>query len=290
MRSSSTTGSRDKSTGRTETGSKKRNSGRGPNRLYVVSLGPGDLAYLSKRAVEVLNSVQVVVGYKTYISLINELLEGKEVISTGMRAEIDRVNMALDHALQGRNTAIVSSGDAGVYGMAGLVLEVCQQRNLRVALPGRSSASPHDILLEIVPGTPALCAAAALLGAPLMHDFVSVSLSDLLTPWELIVDRITCAARADFVLVLYNPKSKKRDWQLGAVQEILLKYRDRDTPVGIVRKAMRAGQKVHITTLCEMHTMEVDMQTIVIVGNSKSYVFEGFMVTPRGYLDKYEGA
>ena len=174
--------------------------------------------------------------------------------------------------------------------MAGLVLEVCQQRNLRVALPGKASVSPHDISLEIVPGTPALCAAAALLGAPLMHDFVSVSLSDLLTPWELIVDRITCAARADFVLVLYNPKSKKRDWQLGAVQEILLKYRDRDTPVGIVRKAMRAGQKVHITTLCEMHTMEVDMQTIVIVGNSKSYVFEGFMVTPRGYLDKYEGA
>ncbi|MCK4485728.1 MAG: precorrin-3B C(17)-methyltransferase, partial [Desulfobacterales bacterium] len=168
MRSSSTTGSRDKSTGRTETGSKKRNSGRGPNRLYVVSLGPGDLAYLSKRAVEVLNSVQVVVGYKTYISLINELLEGKEVISTGMRTEIDRVNMALEHALQGRNTAVVSSGDAGVYGMAGLVLEVCQQRNLRVALPGKASVSPHDISLEIVPGTPALCAAAALLGAPLM--------------------------------------------------------------------------------------------------------------------------
>lgn len=229
------------------------------------------------------------VGYKTYIRLIDKLLEGKEVISTGMRAEMDRVNMALEHALQGRNTAIVSSGDAGIYGMAGLVLEVCQQKNLRVALQGKALEARHDILLEIVPGTPALCAAAALLGAPLMHDFVSVSLSDLLTPWEVIVDRITRAARADFVIVLYNPKSKERDWQLGAVQEILLKYRDRDTPVGIVSRAMRAGQKVHITTLSEMHTIEVDMQAIVIVGNSKSYVFEDFMVTPRGYLDKYGG-
>lgn len=245
------------------------------------------MAYLSERAVEVLNSAQVVVGYKTYIRLIDKLLEGKEVISTGMRAEIDRVNMALENALQGRDTAIVSSGDAGIYGMAGLVLEVCRQKNLRVALQGKALEAGHDILLEIVPGTPALCAAAALLGAPLMHDFVSISLSDLLTPWEVIVERVTCAAKADFVVVLYNPKSKKRDWQLGAVQEILLKYRDKDTPVGIVRKATREGQKVNITTLAQMGTMAVDMQTIVVVGNSTSYVFEDLMVTPRGYLDKY---
>ncbi|RLB81636.1 MAG: precorrin-3B C(17)-methyltransferase [Deltaproteobacteria bacterium] len=287
MRRSSTTGGKDQQTAGTQTGSKRRDSGRGTNRLYVVSLGPGDLAYLSKRSVEVLNSVRVVVGYKTYIELIDALLEDKEVISTGMRAEIDRVHVAIEHAMQGRNTAIVSSGDAGIYGMAGLVLEVCHQKNLRVALPGKSSAGPHDILVEIVPGTPALCAAATLLGAPLMHDFASVSLSDLLTPWEVIIERITCAAKADFVLVLYNPKSKKRDWQLGAVQETLLKYRDKDTPVGIVKKAMRAGQQVHTTTLSEMHAMEVDMQTIVIVGNSKSYLFQGLMITPRGYLDKY---
>ena len=245
------------------------------------------MAYLSKRAVEVLNSVQVVVGYKTYIRLIDKLLEGKEVISTGMRAEMDRVNIALEHALQGRDAVIVSSGDAGIYGMAGLVLEVCQQKNLRIALQGRALEDRYDILLEIVPGTPALCAAAALLGAPLMNDFVSVSLSDLLTPWEVIVDRITHAAMADFVIVLYNPKSKKRDWQLEAVQEILLKYRDKNTPAGIVKKAMRSGQQVHLTTLSEMHTMEMDMQTIVVVGNSTSYVFEDLMVTPRGYLDKY---
>ncbi|NVM23051.1 MAG: precorrin-3B C(17)-methyltransferase [Desulfobacterales bacterium] len=287
MRRSSTTGCKDKQTAGTQTGSKRCDSGRGPNRLYVVSLGPGDLAYLSERAVEVLNSAQVVVGYKTYIRLIDKLLEGKEVISTGMRAEIDRVNMALENALQGRDTAIVSSGDAGIYGMAGLVLEVCRQKNLRVALQGKALEAGHDILLEIVPGTPALCAAAALLGAPLMHDFVSISLSDLLTPWEVIVERVTCAAKADFVVVLYNPKSKKRDWQLGAVQEILLKYRDKDTPVGIVRKATREGQKVNITTLAQMGTMAVDMQTIVVVGNSTSYVFEDLMVTPRGYLDKY---
>lgn len=234
-----------------------------------------------------LSSAQVVVGYKRYIGLIDALLEGKQVVSSGMRAEIDRVHMAIDHAMQGRNTAIVSSGDAGVYGMAGLVLEVCGQKNLQAAWVREPSAGRHDLLLEIVPGIPAFCGAAALLGAPLMHDFASVSLSDLLTPWEVIVDRIRCAARADFVLVLYNPKSKKRDWQLGAAQEIVLKYRDKETPVGIVRKAMRSGQQVHITTLSEMHTIEVDMQTVVIVGNSKSYLFHDFMITPRGYLDKY---
>ncbi len=229
------------------------------------------------------------VGYKTYIRLIDKLLEGKEVISTGMRAEMDRVNIALEHALQGRNTAIVSSGDAGIYGMAGLVLEVCRQKNLRVALQGKAlEARRHDILVEIVPGTPALCAAAALLGAPLMHDFASISLSDLLTPWEVIVERVIHAAKADFVVVLYNPKSKKRDWQLGAVQKVLLKYKDRNTPVGVVSRAMRKGQAVHITSLSEMHTMEMDMQTIVVVGNSTSYVFENLMVTPRGYLDKYQ--
>ena len=227
------------------------------------------------------------VGYKTYIRLIEALLEGKEVITTGMRAEIDRVRTAIDYAVHGRNTAIVSSGDAGIYGMAGLVLEVCRERSLRVALEGKASADRHDLLLEIVPGTPALCAAAALLGAPLMHDFASVSLSDLLTPWEVIVERITHAAKGDFVLVLYNPKSKRRDWQLGAVQELLLKYRAKDTPVGIVSRAMRKGQQVCITTLSEMHTTKVDMQTIVIVGSSKSYFFGDLMITPRGYMDKY---
>ncbi|OEU47672.1 MAG: precorrin-3B C(17)-methyltransferase [Desulfobacterales bacterium C00003060] len=255
--------------------------------MYVVGLGPGDPAYLSERAVEVLHSVQVVVGYKTYITLIEALLVGKEVVSTGMRTEMDRVNIALDHAFQGRDTAIVSSGDAGIYGMAGLVLEMCRQKHLRVALAARTSAGVHDVILEIVPGIPALCAAAALVGAPLMHDFVSISLSDLLTPWAVIVNRLTHAAKADFVLVLYNPKSKKRDWQLRTAQEILLKYRDKDTPVGLAKKAMRPGQQVHIATLSEMHTMDVDMQTIMIVGNSKSYVFEDLMITPRGYLDKY---
>ncbi|MCK5244256.1 MAG: precorrin-3B C(17)-methyltransferase [Desulfobacterales bacterium] len=265
----------------------KRHSGRGPNRLCIVSLGPGDLAYLSMRALDVLNSAQVVVGYKTYIRLIDKLLEGKEVISTGMRAEIDRVHAAINQAMQGRNTAIVSSGDAGIYGMAGLVLEVCQQKGIHISRQGGPETGPHDLLVEIVPGTPALCAGAALVGAPLMHDFVSVSLSDLLTPWEVIADRLTHAAQADFVIVLYNPKSRKRDWQLEAAQAILLRYRDGDTPVGVVNKAMRSGQQVRIATLSEMHRMDVDMQTIVIVGSSKSYIFEDFMITPRGYMDKY---
>ena len=220
-----------------------------------------------------------------YIDLVRPLLSNQEVIATGMMGELQRCQLAIDRALAGARVALISSGDVGIYGMAGLALEVCQERGIR--LGPLSSGSEIDLPLEVVPGVPALAAAAALLGAPLMHDFASVSLSDLMTPWEVIKKRVEAAAAADFVLVIYNPKSKKRDWQLAKVQEILLHYRQPETPVGIVSRAMREGQEVRVTSLGEMLQHPVDMQTIIIIGNSQTYEAGGYMITPRGYLDKY---
>ena len=229
----------------------------------------------------------MVVGYQTYIDLVRPWLTTQEVVATGMKAEVKRCQLALDRARAGQKVAIVSSGDAGIYGMAGLVLEMCAAQGLKVG-PSEGSADV-DLWLEVIPGVPALAAGAALLGAPLMHDFVAISLSDLLTPWEMIVKRLELAAQGDFVIVLYNPKSKKRDWQLGAVRDLLLRQRDPETPVGIVSRAMREGQETIITTLQEMLSQPVDMQTIVIVGNSQSYTYGPYMITPRGYRAKYRG-
>lgn len=229
----------------------------------------------------------MVVGYQTYIDLVRPWLTTQAVVATGMKAEVKRCQLALDRARAGQKVAIVSSGDAGIYGMAGLVLEMCAAQGLKVG-PSEGSADV-DLWLEVIPGVPALAAGAALLGAPLMHDFVAISLSDLLTPWEMIVKRLELAAQGDFVIVLYNPKSKKRDWQLGAVRDLLLRQRDPETPVGIVSRAMREGQETIITTLQDMLSQPVDMQTIVIVGNSQSYTYGPYMITPRGYRVKYRG-
>lgn len=220
---------------------------------------------------------EVIVGYSTYIKLIEpQVLEGKEIISTGMGREIGRCRMAIEKALAGLNTAVVSSGDAGIYGMAGLVLELLAEQGLLDKVP-----------VEVIPGVPALSAAAALLGAPLMHDFAVISLSDLMTPWDVIETRVEAAAKTDFVLVIYNPRSEKRDRQLGQVRDLLLKYRAGDTPVGIVRNAAREGESLQITTLSGLDEQGVDMLSIVIVGNSRTKVFGKKMVTPRGYLEKY---
>ncbi len=227
----------------------------------------------------------MVIGYQTYIDLIAALLSHQEVVATGMKAEVKRCQAAIDRALAGQQVALVSSGDAGIYGMAGLVLEICAARGLKV------SPSEHDgevdLYLEVIPGIPALAAGAALLGGPLMHDFASISLSDLLTPWEIIQRRVTAAAQGDFVIVLYNPKSKKRDWQLRAVVDILLQHRDPQTPVGVVGRASRAGETVTITTLKNLPEQAVDMQTLVIIGNSQTFRYGPYLVTPRGYLAKY---
>lgn len=228
----------------------------------------------------------MVVGYQTYIELLRPLLKGQEVVASGMKAEMKRCQWAIDRARSGARVALVSSGDAGIYGMAGLVLEICAARGLQVGPPGAPAAV--DFFLEMIPGVPALAAGAALLGAPLMHDFAVISLSDLLTPWEVIERRLTAAAQADLVLVLYNPKSKKRDWQLAAVRDLLLKVKDPATPVGIARRAMRQGQETTVTTLAAMAGQAVDMQTIIIVGNSQTYTYGPYMITPRGYLKKYK--
>jgi precorrin-3B C17-methyltransferase len=250
-----------------------------------VSLGPGFHEYITPRAKNALAEAQVVVGYQTYIDLVLPLLGNQEVVATGMKAEVKRCQLALDRARAGQRVALVSSGDAGIYGMAGLVLEMCSAQGLKVGPP--EGGAEVDFHLEIIPGVPALAAGAALLGAPLMHDFVAISLSDLLTPWETIAKRLELAAQGDFVIVLYNPKSKKRDWQLGAVRDLLLRHKEPITLVGIVSRAMRQGQETMVTTLAEMLQHPVDMQSIVIIGNSQTLTYGPYMITPRGYRDKY---
>ena len=220
---------------------------------------------------------EVIVGYKTYMDLIDpEILEGKETLTSGMKGEIKRCRIAIDQALEGKDTAIVSSGDSGIYGMAGLIIELMADQDLL-----------EKMEVDIIPGISALSAAAALLGAPLMHDFAVVSLSDLMTPWDKIEARVDAAARTDFVLVIYNPRSKKRDWQLTRVREVILKYRSNDTPVGIVRNAARKDESIRITTLSQIDESTVDMLSILLVGNSKTRIIGDKIVTPRGYLEKY---
>jgi adenosylcobyric acid synthase len=239
--------------------------------LYIVGIGPGGLNHMTFEAREALTGVDVVVGYKTYLDFITPLLAGKEVVSSGMLKEVDRCNQALAIACSGKSVALVSSGDAGVYGMAGLALELAEN------LP-----TPPEII--IIPGVSAVQAAAAVLGAPLMHDFAVISLSDLLTPWPVIQGRLRAAAEADFVIALYNPKSKGRTVQIEAARTIIAGLRAADTPVGIVRNACREGENMVVTTIGRMLDHEIDMFSIVIIGNSATYVDQkGRMVTPRGY-------
>jgi precorrin-3B C17-methyltransferase / cobalt-factor III methyltransferase len=248
----------------------------------VVSLGPGDSDHLTPAAEKALMTSDLVVGYRTYVELIRPILGDQEIVATGMRQELDRVNLALAQALKGRTVSLVSSGDAGIYGMAGLVLEVCRAKKIPLA------PEPEGLQLTFIAGVPALAAAGSLLGAPLMHDFAAISLSDLLTPWEVIEKRLRMVGEADFVVAIYNPKSKKRDWQINRAREILLEFRPTTTPVGIVSRATREGEEVSITDLENMHSYSIDMQTVIIVGNSRTFTYQSFMVTPRGYLDKYD--
>jgi precorrin-3B C17-methyltransferase len=232
----------------------------------------------------VLSAAEVVVGYRTYIDLIRPLIGDKKIVATAMTQEVERVAAALDEALAGRRVALVSSGDPGIYAMAGLALELCAARQVAAA-PAWAEAG--GLAIEVVPGIPALCAGAALLGAPLTHDFAAISLSDLLTPWETIERRLAAAALADFVIVIYNPKSRKRDWQLARAREIIMAHRDGATPVGVVTCAMRPGQRVVLTTLARLHEVPVDMQTTVFVGSSTTRRWGDFIFTPRGYERKY---
>lgn len=240
---------------------------------------------------DVLAEIEAVVGYTTYIDLIRPLISNKQIISTGMTKEVQRVESAINLALGGQSCAIVSSGDPGIYAMAGLVFETCNAKNIQIApmqrLEDTMQRHPDTIYIEIIPGIPALSAGASLLGAPLSHDFAVISLSDLLTPWEMIAKRLEAAAQADFVIVLYNPKSKKRTRQIEQAQQIILNYRDKHTPVGIATRAMREGQHIDIISLENLNTAEVNMQTTVFIGSSASGHYLDFMYTPRGYSAKY---
>ena len=286
MRSGSDSGIESWKTSCTQAGDQKRDHSGGCQALYVVGIGPGEDQYLSPRARQIIHEAEAVAGYNTYLDLIPHLISGKKIIVSGMKKEVQRVWASIQTALSGTTCALVSSGDPGVYALAGLVFELCRENNIK--LNDGNSGDRQSLYVEVVPGIPALCAGAALLGAPLVHDFAAISLSDLLTPWEVIEKRLSAAAEADFVIVLYNPMSKKRNWQLGKAIDILLNFRRLETPVGIVTGAMRKNQRVHLTTLDNLAENQVTMQTTVFIGNSKTFVFENRMVTPRGYGDKYD--
>lgn len=243
--------------------------------IQVVGIGPGDLAHLTPAARHTLEDVDVIVGYITYLRLIADIAPDTPRESGGMRQEVKRVKQAVELAQNGQRVAVISSGDAGVYGMAGLVYEVLKEQAI------------NDIEVTVVPGITALSSAAALLGAPLMTDFAVISLSDQLTPRQDVLRRVELATAADLVLCLYNPKGKQRTEPFTLSCEIIAQHRAPSTPVGIVRAASRNGQQVSLTTLAELPDADIDMLTILIVGNSHTLVHNDTMITPRGYGEKY---
>ena len=243
-------------------------------KVTVIGLGPGGGADLTGRARAALEGCDLIVGYTAYIELVKPDFPEKEVLSTGMRREVDRCRAAVEAALTGRDVAVVCSGDSGVYGMAGLIYEVAQEYD--------------PIEIEVVPGITAACGGAAVLGAPLTHDFAVISLSDLLTPWEKIEKRLTAAAQADFVICLYNPSSRSRADYLARACDILLRDKDPETVCGTVRNIGREGEEGKLLTLAQLRDTQVDMFTTVFIGNSQTKVLGGKMVTPRGYLQRGE--
>ncbi len=245
-------------------------------KIYLVGIGPGGREHITPRAVRALREAEVIVSYIGYIPYIREYIAGKEVVTRGMGGEVKRGKIALKRAGEGKIVAVISSGDPGIYAMASVVLECAKEMGVK-----------PDII--VIPGITAASAASALLGAPLGHDFAVVSLSDLLTPWEVIERRLKKAAEGDYCIVLYNPRSRGRREHLRRAVEILRKYRPSSTPAGIVRNALRQGEEVVITTLRELPSQEVDMHSTIIIGNSESFVYKQWIVTPRGYRGKYFG-
>jgi precorrin-3B C17-methyltransferase len=246
--------------------------------LYVVGIGPGASDHVTPAALAAITDCDVIVGYITYIKLVRHLCEGKEIIRTGMTQEIGRARSAVERARAGAKVALISSGDAGVYGMAGLAFEVLKE------IGWRRGDAPE---LRIIPGVTALNSCASLVGAPFGHDFCAISLSDLLTPWPLIARRIEAAASADFAIALYNPASGRRTRQIVEAQEIIRRHREGSTPVALVKSAYRKLQSAVLTDLDTFLEYEIGMLTTVLIGSSQSFVFEGYMVTPRGYTNKY---
>lgn len=242
------------------------------SKLYVVGIGPGAYDQMTGRAIRALNESDVIIGYTVYVDLVKDYFSGKEFMTTPMKKEVDRCRMAFEEAMKGKTVSMICSGDAGVYGMAGLMYEVGEQY--------------PEVEICIIPGVTAATGGAAVLGAPLIHDFCLISLSDLLTPWEKIEKRLSCAAQADFVVCLYNPSSKKRHDYLKKACEIMLEYKSEDTVCGIVSNIARDGEECCVMSLKELSDTQVDMFTTVFVGNSQTRNINGKMVTPRGY--RYE--
>jgi precorrin-3B C17-methyltransferase len=235
-------------------------------KLYVVGIGPGGKEHMTLKALEAIEKCDVVVGYTFYIELIKDLVQGKRVIKTGMMGEIERCKKAIEEAGKGFDTCIISTGDAGLYGMAGPILELAK-----------------DIEVEIIPGVTSSFCAAAEVGAPIMHDFCTISLSDLMTPWKIIEKRLHMAAEGDFVIALYNPKSKGRSEHINKAIEIISKYKGLSTPVALVKNAGREGNEKHVLTLETIDYDFIDMMTVVLIGNSNTTIEKGKMITPRGY-------
>lgn len=239
------------------------------SKIYVAGIGPGDYDQMTGRAIRALKDSDVIIGYTVYVDLVREHFPGKEFLTTPMRKEVDRCVLAFEEAKKGRTVSMICSGDAGVYGMAGLMYEV--------------GVNYPDVELEIIPGVTAATGGAAVLGAPLIHDFCLISLSDLLTPWEKIEARLLGASQADFVVCLYNPSSKKRQDYLQRACDLMMRYKSPETVCGMVTNIGREGEQAQIMTLKELRDAVADMFTTVFVGNSQTKVIGGKMVTPRGY-------
>lgn len=242
-----------------------RKEGINMGKLYVIGIGPGGLEQMTLKARQAIEESEVVVGYIKYIKFIKPLLKDKIIFSNGMMGEEDRCREAL-RLSKDKTVAVISTGDSGIYGMAGLVLEL-----------------KSDEVVEVIPGVTASSAAASIVGAPLMHDHCSISLSDLMTPYELIKKRVELSAQGDFVISLYNPKSKGRPHYLKENMEIIKSYRNGNTPIAVIKNALREGQEQRLFTLDTFDDSVVDMMSIVIIGNSQSYIKDGRFITPRGY-------
>ena len=243
-----------------------KNSGR----IAVVGMGPGMESMMTQQALQALDEADVIVGYTVYLDLLGDRFEGKEFLSTPMKQEAERCRMAFAEAAKGKSVAMVCSGDAGIYGMASLMFEIKEELGA-------------DADIEIIPGITAASSGAAVLGAPLNHDFCVISLSDLLTPWELIEKRLRAAAEGDFAVAIYNPSSRKRHDYLQKACDILLETAEPERACGYVRSIGRDGEEYHTCSLAELRNTSVDMFTTVFIGNSQSRIIDGRLVTPRGY-------
>jgi precorrin-3B C17-methyltransferase len=249
-------------------------------KLYIVGIGPGHHDHMTFRAKEIITESDTIVGYETYVNLVQDLIKDKTVYRYAMTQEVERAHQCIDLAKSGKIVSLVSSGDPGIYGMAGLIYETLAE----------SGWNPKDGLhVEIIPGVSALNSCASIIGSPLMTDFAVVSMSDLLVPWEIIEKRVEAAAQGDFVIVIYNPTSKKRIHQLEKTRQILLKYRKSTTPVAIIKGAFRESETVVMTDLNDLpnHSDTLGMISTVIIGNSSTYTYKDLMINPRGYKSKY---